>query len=753
MAGSTEHSRQQSLPSLTEGIPLLLEVDPSLDLDQLRHVFDFEIISEEEEGFVIVASQDVNLGKFLELVNNFASGIRGSATVASIHRLFDDPDQSERLQRILSERLFDQWPTMRDDQTYLVDVGITCLGTNEIRARPSRPERKANESDARWARRESTWAQKEADWATSRAEAYQAWDDIKAGREAEIHRVIVEGYQGEILKIVDGGDYEASELPDSFSVRVRVSGRGIRDFVLNYPYIFEVVEPDDVELPQQQGAVGPGPYPVAALQQPQPGMPAVCVIDSGIQEGHILLEVAMDKGCSYCFLPGQPTDVADYVSPGGHGTRVAGAVLFGDVIPKSGLYAMPCWIQNARVLNKDGNLPQVLFPPALMRTVVERYHLGPRATRIFNHSINASRHCRLRHMSAWAAEIDVICHQYDVLVIQSAGNLRETASPPGAGIRDHLAAGRDYPTYLTERSCRVADPAQSLQALTVGSVAYQEYIGADWRSFAKGPAHPSSFSRTGLGIWDVVKPEVVEFAGDYLHNTGNPPLLGTPPEGRDCYPEMVRSTFHGAGPIYERDEVGTSFAAPKVAHIAARLQRVLPGERCLLYRALIVQSARWPDWTETVEDVDPIRVLRWIGYGVPDAERATTNTDYRVTFISLARRRIPPGSATYQVPIPATMRRPGDEFDVSIEVTLSYIAQPRRTRRNPRRYNSTWVDWKSSRLGESLDSFRQRAFMEQDDDGFAAGGTPLRWTLDTRTDLGAIEGARRSCTVQKTGLR
>ena len=47
--------------------------------------------------------------------------------------------------------------------------------------------------------------------------------------------------------------------------------------------------------------------------------------------------------------------------------------------------------------------------------------------------------------------------------------------------------------------------------------------------------------------------------------------------------------------VDDRDEIGTSFAAPKVAHIASRLQRVLPDESCLLYRVLIVQSARWPE--------------------------------------------------------------------------------------------------------------------------------------------------------------
>lgn len=63
------------------------------------------------------------------------------------------------------------------------------------------------------------------------------------------------------------------------------------------------------------------------------------------------------------------------------------------------------WIQNARVLDAGAILPKSLPPAVVMRAVVHQYHNGPRHTRIFNHSINADCHCRLRHMSAWAARI------------------------------------------------------------------------------------------------------------------------------------------------------------------------------------------------------------------------------------------------------------------------------------------------------------------------------------------------------------
>jgi hypothetical protein len=187
-----------------------------------------------------------------------------------------------------------------------------------------------------------------------------------------------------------------------------------------------------------------------------------------------------------------------------------------------------------------------------------------------------------------------------------------------------------------------------------------------------------------------------------------------------------------------------------------------------MYRALIAQSARWPEWAENMltelrqPGLDPVRrealladvsrVIRVIGYGIPSEQRATANTDFRTTLITDGSVAIRAREGhIYQVPIPPALRSPGDEFDIRIEVTLSYVAQPRRTRRNLRRYLSTWVDWKSSKLGEGLDDFRARALKEQ---GVVIDnplpGSALPWTLHENSDWGFVRDVRRnSGTLQK----
>jgi subtilase family protein len=749
------------LPTLPQGVPFLLKIDPLLDLDFLRERFSFEIVAEQEEGYVLVASEDIELTPFLAMVRAFAESLRGSGSVAYIHQLVEDPSQTERLRRILSDDLFDRWSQPDDQQVFVVDIGIACTGTREIPKRPSRGKR---DSDADWARKTLEWNQ-------ARNEAYNAWDEIRITRENEIARII-DGYNGNILHLIDDASLDAVMLPDSFTIRLRIIGRGLKDFVLNYPYIFEVVEPEDITLPQREGAGRTIPGDIPTPVAPDADAPAVCVIDSGVQEGHPLIQPAIDTAASFCFLRGQsPQNVGDFVRPAGHGTRVAGAVLYGEVIPRNGTPKLPFWIQNARVLDENNRMPIEMPPPEVMRAVVERFSSGPRRTKIFNHSINATTFCRTTYMSAWAAEIDLLCGSFDVLIVQSAGNLLITGVNPHSGVTEHLAAGRDYPEYLCEPSTRIANPAQSLQALTVGSIAYGALEDGTWRTFAPQPAHPSAFSRSGPGIWGVIKPEVVEYGGDHVRTLGQPPNVQSGGRIPAACPELIRSTMYPPGPSFDRDQVGTSFAAPKVSRLAAQLERLLPTEPALLYRALIIQSARWPEWADLLltglrvrNPMDPefndllresqfnevSQIFRCIGYGVPDEGRATSNTDYRTTFITAGETSIRAREGhIYQVPIPIELRRQADDFDIRIDVTLSYVAQPRRTRRNLRRYLSTWLDWKSSRLGEGINDFRLRAIKEESEVE-PAGGAALPWTLQHSSNSGFVRNTKRSSgTVQK----
>lgn len=553
-------------------------------------------------------------------------------------------------------------------------------------------------------------------------------------REETIENFVSE-YNGEIMQLADGIS-EITDLPDSFSARLKISGKCLLDLALNFAYIFEISEAETIVMgdsPQNNDSLTEN----VQIEAPIQSAPIVCVMDSGIQEEHKYLAPAIIRDESVSLLPNN-FNTSDEVTGGGHGTRVTGAVLYPRTIPSDGNYHLPCWIRNMRILDENNCLPEDVYPPKTIAIAVQKYNVeSSPPTKIFNHSIGSRRSCEMKHMTSWAAEIDSQSYNNDVLFIQAAGNISTDV------ISAYWQAGYPYPEYLDRELCRISNPAQSLQAITVGSVSATELETDDYIALGK-PMEVSSFSRSGPGIWDVLKPEVVEYGGTHVYNKGSvPPQLTTPPE---VCPELIRKSPEG--PAFARDNVGTSFSAPKVTYIASQIEKVLPESPALLYRALIAQSARWPNNINDVSKEECVSTLRHIGYGVPDVERATHNDEYRITLLTPLPMELGDDEAhIFQIPIPEELSNVGEDYDILVEVTLSYAANPRRTRRYVKGYLSTWLDWCCSRIGEKAETFARRIFETGsiiDDDG------DFNWVLGEATNRGAAEGySRKNGTLQK----
>lgn len=100
---------ENALPEIETGIPILLEIDPSTDIDFLRGL-GFEIVCEIEEGFIIVATEDVDLSAFNEKVDAFVANVTTRCnSPAKVYALCEDGD---RLKQILSKELYAKWATI-----------------------------------------------------------------------------------------------------------------------------------------------------------------------------------------------------------------------------------------------------------------------------------------------------------------------------------------------------------------------------------------------------------------------------------------------------------------------------------------------------------------------------------------------------------------------------------------------------------------------------------------------------------------
>lgn len=689
-----EKRRQEGLPDVPQIPSFLLQVDPkSFDADTLKS-FGIEVILELEDGYILGASADTELTKLQGKIEKFIADEKGGGKVAEIWKILEG--KFGRLEYILSPDLLDKWDQILDAQAYTVEVSIACVGLNSKFS--DYQHQKENEDPEKYARKIARWSDK-------RDQTIQEWDQLQYKREGDFEN-FVKKLGGTFLLLGDHDDRShLALLPDSFSSRIEISGKGLKDLVANYPYVFEVSELDQIARPLTERTIGTTDESSFTLDPPLPLAPKVCIIDSGIQESHRLLHVAIDRSNSRSWVPYETDQTVDRVSGGGHGTRVAGAVLYPQGVPRTDRQTAICWLQNARVLGQDCKLPDKLYLPEILSEIVDFYH-HQTGTRIFNHSISSSAPCRRIYMSAWASEIDYLSWRNDILFIVSAGNLFTDRliglSITRKTLTEHFQEGCAYPDFLLKDSSRIANPAQSFQALTVGSIAHCTYNQPPITSVASQD-YPSSFSCTGYGIWDSIKPEVVEYGGDWVKDEGNPPSFSTL---TDVCPELVQTTMGGT-PAISADSIGTSFAAPKVTHIAAALAANFPKESCLLYKALIVQSARLPVWTNDEPDLSA--AIRMMGYGLPSLERALGNAPNRVTLITSGDSLIGARQAhIYQVIIPENLQSPAESFEILVEITLSYKAEPRRTRRDKRKYLSTWLHWECSEKGESPDSFLAR---------------------------------------------
>jgi hypothetical protein len=738
-ADAAERERREAgkLPPIPADRGFLLRIPEGYDVEALVHALGVELVAETEKGIMLVASDDLEYARLLQVLEEFGLGAGSATTGSNLLDIYTQRDDARRLDEILSPEVKALWP-FDASGSYVFDLAIQTATSTRDMSWPTIRKRERETDDEFIARREDARQR-------ARFEAEDEWMDNAEARVAELRPVVAHYGGGFLTGVVSDEGVETESgivFADSVMVRVRMSGAGFQDVVLNFAHLFEVSLPPELQLTQPEPASETtGEEPV--ILPPSPDAPAVCVVDSGIQEHHRWLEPAIDIATSRCFLPGaNPDDVADYVAPLGHGTRVAGRVLYPDTIPVSGTIEPVAWIQNARVLNDQNKLPLDLPPEMYLQRVVEHFQQAPHYTKIFNHSINARHPCPRKRMSAWAAKMDELSHEHDVLFIQSAGNqdrygVGDQANP---GLAAHLVAGRNPPAHQLTDSMRIADPAQSLHALTVGSVAQDAYHDGGRRSFADAALRPSGFSRSGFGQpWAVVKPDVVEVGGDLVYSSP-PYIVG---RHRETSIELLNCTLDGQ-PAYSRDGAGTSFASPKVAHLAAHLQALFPDASPLLYRALIAQSARWPEWADHEESKDA--VLRWIGYGLPSLPRATSNSHSRVTLIT-------PDAVTirgkeldlYTVRIPPEIRNAALDARIRIDITLAYTALPRRTRARRTAYLETWLDWEASRLGEPADQFLHRM-----QNGGRGAGQNIRWTLHSQSNWGEVEETTRGRgTLQK----
>ena len=380
---------------------------------------------------------------------------------------------------------------------------------------------------------------------------------------------------------------------------------------------------------QQQSDIEIDPAPVPLVE-----LTGIVVVDSGVMQGHPLLAPVIGDAQSFVADDDRAEDVDE--TAGGHGTAVAGIAAYGDIGAgiRSGRFVPDAAIFSGRVLTANLEYdPERLLEHQLDDLVTYFVNTYPNV-RIVNLSIgNLNEVFDGGRQSRLAAAIDELAYRFrerEVMFTVATGNY---IAPDGEEAAD------GYPDYLKEDEARLVEPATSAIALTVGGVAYGP--GTDPQVLrrdgvetlvAQTRGWPSPFTRAGLGVDKAVKPDIVDFAGDIRFERGR--SISFPPQHAGL-PSTSKSFAPPEGRLF-RTVAGTSFAAPRVANLAARLYREFPGASSNLIRALIAASARVPaDRPPELSGPEhELEVLRIYGYGIPDYDRARFSSEQEVLLLA-----------------------------------------------------------------------------------------------------------------------
>lgn len=453
--------------------------------------------------------------------------------------------------------------------------------------------------------------------------------------------------------------------PSITLARIRARGRTIVD-LLDVPEVATIDQPPrlDVEvgdLFDMPLADIPTPGPV------DPRGPIIGVVDSGVNEHPLLAGAILGAiGCP----EGSRSDDEQ-----GHGTRVAGVAMFGDLRAQleRGALDRPFRICSARVVNAQGGFDERRLVPTLMRDAVGRLH-ELYGCRLFVIPLADSELVyEGGKVGSWAATIDEIARELDVLIIIPAGNRM-----PRNG-EDLEEAVTRYPHYLVEPENRLFEPAGAINVVTVGSLAHGDGLDASHGEDAKvrpiaSALEPSPFTRVGAGPQGATKPDFVDVGGTLVFD----PVVRRLLRGQELASAGVLTLHNVPSDRLFASGSGTSYSAPRVAYKAGHVLKRFPEASSNLLRTLLALSAEIPE--EAAERLAPLgaEATRTIcGHGCPDALRAATSDDPRVVLYTEDDLPID-HFAIYEVPVPKPFQtEPGARH---IAVALAFDPPVRHTR-------------------------------------------------------------------------
>lgn len=450
------------------------------------------------------------------------------------------------------------------------------------------------------------------------------------------------------------------------------------------------------------------------VEWPGADAPAVCLLDTGVNRGHMLLEpsLAADDMAA--------VDAAWGVNDTeGHGTGMAGLALFGDLAPHlAGTGAVPLRhrLESVKLLPPTGfPATEERFYGAVTKQAIALPEVSkPERKRVYCLAVTNENRSGIRP-TTWSAAID-----------------QETAGVPVAGEPGPkrlivVSAGNaptpiDFAQISDPNDLEIEDPAQAWNAVTVGG--YTDLVNIDEPNLPSyTPLVPageiSPYTRTSTRWAQGKSP----FKPDIVMEAGN---RAASPNKTDVYCVDSLALLSTGSNVDQQPLVSfraTSAATAQAARLAAQLMALFPDYWPETIRALMIHSAEWTPQMLAQLNAAPNKqdrhhLLRRFGHGVPSFERAAGSAQNHLALVSQAtlqpyQRRSKGMNEChfYSLPWPRQALEDLGEQDVKLKITLSYFVEPNPGSSavfDPFRYQSFGLRFALKQRGETTSDFGKR---------------------------------------------
>lgn len=399
------------------------------------------------------------------------------------------------------------------------------------------------------------------------------------------------------------------------------------------------------------------------------------IIDDGIADAHPLLRDLVGSRRAF-------PDTHSWGPVGAHGTMVAGLAAYGDFeapLRDNATLVGRGPIHQARVLEPDPGRPTShRFAPTVtvhqaIESAIQTLHDRERV-RVFNLSIAQTDAYSGPHVGLLTERLDQLIRELGLVIVVCAGNHAVDLATLTMANGGHVLGA--YPAYTLEETARVAEPAPAALALAVGSIARSDApqtlsgIARVGDQAIASVGQLSPFSRTGPGAFKGVKPDVVDYGGNWIVNDSGQL------EWQNAGVSVISTGANASGRLFAIS-TGTSFAAPRVARLAADVWTAYPDASANLVRALIGIAGRVPAAIDAQYPDDESR-LRAVGYGRPISGLALECGGNRVVMYFDGTMQTDT-VAIHPVPIPPGFTRGRSARRIS--VALAFDPPVRRQRR------------------------------------------------------------------------